>query len=58
MFILVALIFFGGASIQQFISVLFIGLLSGTYSSIFHAVPLLAEWDIRAKAAESAAAAA
>lgn len=58
MFIMVALIFFGGASIQQFISVLFVGLLSGTYSSIFHAVPLLAEWEIRAAQREAAAAAA
>ena len=47
MFVMVALILFGGASIQHFISVLLVGLLSGTYSSIFHAVPLLAEWEIR-----------
>ncbi|MFT5195823.1 MAG: preprotein translocase SecF subunit [Cellvibrionaceae bacterium] len=47
MFVMVALILFGGASIRQFITVLFIGMLSGTYSSIFHAVPLLAEWEIR-----------
>ncbi|MEM9772953.1 MAG: protein translocase subunit SecF [Chloroflexota bacterium] len=47
MFVMVALILFGGPSIRQFISVLFVGLLSGTYSSIFHAVPLLAEWEIR-----------
>ncbi|MDA0245825.1 MAG: protein translocase subunit SecF [Chloroflexi bacterium] len=47
MFVMVALILFGGASIQHFISVLLVGLLSGTYSSIFHAVPLLAEWDLR-----------
>lgn len=47
MFVMVALILFGGASIQQFISVLFVGLLSGTYSSIFHAVPLLVEWETR-----------
>ena len=50
MFVMVALILFGGSSIRQFISVLFIGLLSGTYSSIFHAVPLLAEWEIRSPA--------
>lgn len=50
MFIMVALILFGGASVRQFISVLFIGLLSGTYSSIFHAVPLLAEWELRSPA--------
>jgi preprotein translocase SecF subunit len=47
MFVMVALILFGGASIQHFISVLLVGLLSGTYSSIFHAVPLLAEWELR-----------
>ena len=47
MFVMVALILFGGSSIRQFISVLFVGMLSGTYSSIFHAVPLLAEWEIR-----------
>lgn len=50
MFVMVALILFGGPSIRQFISVLFIGMLSGTYSSIFHAVPLLAEWEIRSPA--------
>ncbi len=58
MFIMVALIFFGGASIQHFIATLLVGLLSGTYSSIFHAVPLLAEWDIRAAEREAGAAAA
>lgn len=47
MFVMVALILFGGPTIQQFISVLFVGLLSGTYSSIFHAVPLLVEWETR-----------
>lgn len=45
MFILVALILFGGESIKPFIAVLFVGLLSGTYSSIFNAVPLLVSWE-------------
>ncbi len=45
MFILVALLLFGGASIKPFIAVLFIGLLSGTYSSIFIATPLLVSWE-------------
>ncbi len=45
MFVLVAIILFGGDSIRPFISVLFIGLLSGTYSSIFNAVPLLVAWE-------------
>jgi preprotein translocase SecF subunit len=45
MFILVALLLFGGESIKPFIAVLFVGLLSGTYSSIFNAVPLLVSWE-------------
>ena len=44
-FVMVALLFFGGASIQQFIAVLLVGMLSGTYSSIFTAVPLLVAWE-------------
>jgi len=36
---------FGGATIQQFIAILLIGLTSGTYSSIFNAVPLLVSWE-------------
>ncbi len=50
MFIMVAILLFGGASIKPFIAVLFVGLLSGTYSSIFTAVPLLVEWEKRAMA--------
>ncbi|MCI0579414.1 MAG: protein translocase subunit SecF [Chloroflexi bacterium] len=45
MFVLVAILLFGGASIRPFIGVLFVGLLSGTYSSIFNAVPLLVAWE-------------
>lgn len=48
MFIMVAILLFGGASIVPFIAVLFVGLLSGTYSSLFTAVPLLVEWEKRA----------
>ncbi|MGC8785884.1 MAG: protein translocase subunit SecF [Anaerolineae bacterium] len=44
-FILVAILFFGGATIRQFIATLLIGLISGTYSSIFTAVPLLVVWE-------------
>ncbi|MFW6062860.1 MAG: protein translocase subunit SecF [Chloroflexota bacterium] len=51
MFVLVAIMLFGGASIRHFIAVLFIGLLSGTYSSIFNAVPVLVAWQMRAEAA-------
>ena len=45
MFIMVAILLFGGASVKPFIAVLFVGMLSGTYSSIFTAVPLLVAWE-------------
>jgi preprotein translocase subunit SecF len=44
-FVLIAILLFGGATIKQFIAILLIGLLSGTYSSIFNAVPLLVVWE-------------
>jgi len=44
-FVLIAILFFGGATIKQFVAVLLVGLLSGTYSSIFNAVPLLVVWE-------------
>lgn len=44
-FIMAAILLFGGDTIKQFIAILFIGLLSGTYSSIFNAVPLLVAWE-------------
>jgi preprotein translocase SecF subunit len=45
MFIMLAILFFGGESIKPFIAVLLVGLLSGTYSSIFFATPLLVSWE-------------
>lgn len=44
-FVMIAILFFGGATIKQFIAVLLVGMLSGTYSSIFNAVPLLVVWQ-------------
>ncbi len=44
-FIMIAILLFGGDSVRPFITVLFVGLLSGTYSSIFIAVPLLVSWE-------------
>jgi preprotein translocase SecF subunit len=44
-FVMIAILLFGGASIKQFITILLVGLLSGTYSSIFNAVPLLVAWE-------------
>ncbi|GAB1421283.1 protein translocase subunit SecF [Anaerolineales bacterium] len=44
-FIMGAILLFGGDTVKQFIAILFIGLLSGTYSSLFTAVPLLVAWE-------------
>jgi len=43
-FIMVSVLLFGGATIKQFIAVMLVGLVSGTYSSIFIAVPMLVGW--------------
>lgn len=45
LFVLTALILFGGVTIRQFALTLFIGLLSGTFSSIFNATPLVVSWE-------------
>jgi len=44
-FVMFAILLFGGETIRQSIGILLIGLLSGTYSSIFNAVPLLVSWE-------------
>ncbi len=44
---LVALFLFGGAIIHQFVGALLIGIISGTYSSIFNASVLLVLWKQR-----------
>lgn len=44
-FVLFALILFGGASIKWFVVALLVGIVSGTYSSIFNAAPLLVVWQ-------------
>lgn len=44
-FIMIAILLFGGDSIKQFIAILFVGLVTGTYSSVFIAVPLLVAWE-------------
>jgi preprotein translocase subunit SecF len=46
-FTLTALLLFGGQSIQHFVMILLIGLISGTYSSIFNASQLLVVWENR-----------
>lgn len=44
-FVLVALYLFGGVSIKNFVLALLVGIISGTYSSIFNASPLLVVWQ-------------
>ncbi|PIP74541.1 MAG: protein translocase subunit SecF [Candidatus Levybacteria bacterium CG_4_9_14_3_um_filter_35_16] len=43
--VLLALLLFGGESIKWFVVALLIGVISGTYSSIFNASPLLVLWQ-------------
>ena len=43
---LLALLLFGGSAIQDFVLALLIGIISGTYSSIFVASPLLVDWHL------------
>ena len=42
---LLAIYFFGGASIKDFSLILILGIFFGTYSSIFIASPILVEWE-------------
>lgn len=42
--VLFAVFFFGGATIKYFVLMLILGIVSGTYSSIFIASPLLVSW--------------
>ena len=42
---LTALLLFGGSAIRYFVLALLIGIVSGTYSSIFNASPLLVVWQ-------------
>lgn len=47
LFTLLALALFGGDTIRHFIVILTVGVLSGTYSSVFTAAPLLVVWENR-----------
>ncbi|MDQ6748873.1 MAG: protein translocase subunit SecF, partial [Candidatus Dormibacteraeota bacterium] len=41
---LLALFFLGGSVLKLFVAALLFGIISGTYSSIFNASPLLVAW--------------
>ncbi len=42
--VLASILIFGGVTIKPFVAVLLVGLISGSYSSLFVAVPLLVAW--------------
>ncbi len=44
MFVVIAILAFGGGTIRQFIAIILVGIITGTYSSIFNAVPILVSW--------------
>jgi preprotein translocase subunit SecF len=43
-FVIVSILLYGGSTVQQFVAIILIGIISGTYSSIFNAVPILVSW--------------
>ena len=45
--VLLAILIFGGGSLRQFMATMMVGMVSGTYSSLFVATPLLVGWDER-----------
>ncbi|MDP3685492.1 MAG: protein translocase subunit SecF, partial [bacterium] len=45
LFVLLAMLFFGGATIRPFVATLSIGMVVGAYSSIFIAAPILVAWQ-------------
>jgi preprotein translocase subunit SecF len=45
--VLVSLLLFGGVTTRHFVTILLVGVLSGTYSSIFNAAPILVVWENR-----------
>lgn len=58
MFVMVAILLFGGATIKPFIAVMLVGMLSETFTSLCVAVPLLVAWEERSHAHSFARAAA
>jgi SecD/SecF fusion protein len=45
LFVVGTILLFGGATTQKFMAVMFVGIASGAYSSIFNAVPILVSWQ-------------
>jgi preprotein translocase SecF subunit len=51
MFVMTAILLFGGASLEKFVATWLVGMVSGTYSSICIATPLLVVWEERSPSA-------
>ncbi len=47
MFTLLAMVMFGGVTIRHFVTILLLGVFSGSYSSIFNAAAILVVWEFR-----------
>jgi preprotein translocase subunit SecF len=47
MFTLLAMVLFGGVTIRHFVTILLLGVFSGSYSSIFNAAAILVVWEYR-----------
>lgn len=45
MFVMIAILLFGGATLKPFIAVMLVGMLSETFTSLFVAVPIVALWE-------------
>lgn len=50
MFVMIAILLFGGVTIKPFIAVMLVGMVSETFTSLFVAVPLLVAWEERSRA--------
>jgi len=49
---MIAMLLYGGVTIRPFILAMLVGLVSGTYSSIFNASMLLVVWERRGRRQE------
>jgi preprotein translocase SecF subunit len=50
MFVMIAILLFGGVTIKPFIAVMLVGMVSETFTSLCVAVPLLVVWEERSQA--------
>ena len=51
-FVVIVMLIFGGETLKPMVFSLFVGLVVGTYSSVYIASPILIEWSERLRAKE------